>query len=72
MVCDFLRLLKPFDPHNDSFGDIFTVGLNNLVPKFMCHHNSFPMNGYMLGFSPWDQKLENFVSPNISLCESKG
>ena len=24
--------------------------------------NSFPMNGHTLGFCPWNQKLQNFVS----------
>ena len=35
--------------------------------------NSFPMNGHTLGFCPWNQKLENFVSPKVkvSLWESK-
>ena len=34
--------------------------------------NSFPMNGHTLGFCPQNQKLENFVSPKVSLWESKG
>ena len=34
--------------------------------------NSFPMNGHTLGFCTWSQKLENFVSPKVSLWESKG
>ena len=29
--------------------------------------NSFPMNGHTLGFCTWSQKLENFVSPKVSL-----
>ena len=32
---------------------------------------SFPMNGLTLGFCTWSQKLENFVSPKVSLWESK-
>ena len=32
--------------------------------------NSFPINGHTLEFSPWNQKLEIFVSPKVSLWES--
>ena len=48
-------------------------------PRFHCESqrvdkqlNSFPINGHTLGFCPWNQKLENFVSPKVSLRESKG
>ena len=34
--------------------------------------NSFPMNGHTLGFCTWSQKLEYFVSPKVSLWQSKG
>ena len=34
--------------------------------------NSFPMNGHTLGFCTWSQNIENFVSPKLSLWESKG
>ena len=34
--------------------------------------NSFPTNGHTLGFCTWSQKLETFVSPKVSLWESKG
>ena len=34
--------------------------------------NSFPMNGHTLGFCTWSQKLKDFVSPKVSLWESKG
>ena len=34
--------------------------------------NSFPMNGHILGLCPQNQKLENFVSTEVSLWESKG
>ena len=27
----------------------------------------FPMNGHTLGFCPWNQKLENFVTPGLTL-----
>ena len=33
--------------------------------------NSFPMNGHTLELCPWNQKLENFVSPKVSLWQSK-
>ena len=30
------------------------------------------MNGHISEFSLHNQKLENFVSPKVSLCESQG
>ena len=30
------------------------------------------MNGHTLGFCPQNQKLDNFVSPKVSLWELKG
>ena len=33
--------------------------------------NSFPTKGHTVGFCPWNKKLENYVSPNVSLGESK-
>ena len=34
--------------------------------------NSFPTNGHTLGFCPYNQKLENVLSPKVSLWDSKG
>ena len=65
--------------HPSSVQTGLTISLLTVPsPKFKNkeHHskvlfNSFPMNGHILGFCPWNQKLENFVSPRVSLWKSK-
>ena len=47
------------------------------VQKKKQHHskvlpNSISMNGHILGFCPYNQKLGNFVSTKVSHWESKG
>ena len=55
----------------DKFSKISNWGkLKNKHSKVLL--NSFPMNGHTLGFCTWSQNLENFVSPKVSLSESKG
>ena len=50
--------------------------LTNWVQLKNKHHhskvllNSFPMNGHTLGLCPYNQKLENFVSPKVYLWKS--
>ena len=48
------------------------VKLNNKQNHSQVLLNGFPMNDHTLGFCSQNQKLGNFVSPTISLWESKG
>ena len=58
----------------DKFSKIRNrVKLNNKQHHSKVLLNSFPMNCHILVFCPkTNQKLENFVSPKVSLWESKG
>ena len=76
---DHVTVVNPFTPGSaKSKTDKFsTIGENWAKLKTKQHHskvllNSFPTNGHTLGFCTWRQKLENFVSPKVSLWESKG
>ena len=51
-----------------------TIDAQNAIEFLSCKHCStaFHLNGHTLGFCPWNQKLENFVSSKVSLWESNG
>ena len=67
------QMLNPFTPESaKSKIDKFSKIANWVKLKNKQHHskvllNSFPMNGHTLGFCTWSQKLENFISPKVSL-----
>ena len=72
-------MLNPFTPDRanskiDKFCQNYKLG--KIKKKNRQHHskvllNNFPINGHTLGFCLYKQNVETFVSPKVSLCESK-
>ena len=70
---DRRKFLNPFTPNTAKSKVDNWLKLKNKQHRSKVLLNSFPMNGRTLGFfCPQNKKLENFVSPEVSLWESKG
>ena len=67
-----LYSLNPFNPDSaKSKTDKFFKIINWVKQHSEVLLDSFPMNGHTLGFCSQNQKLANFVSPKVSLWESR-